>query len=515
MSLILQTRNLTKKFGDFTANNNINLSVEKGEIKAIIGENGAGKSTLMNMLYGQIQPTSGTIYLNTEKVNFDSPKDAIKLGIGMVHQHFMLVPSFKVYENILLGTEILDDKTKLVIDRDKEIEVCKELVEKYGYDLDVKKTTKDLSVGEQQKIEILKMLYRDVDVLILDEPTSVLTPQETKMLLDSLKELKKQGKTIIIITHKLKEVMYVSDSITIIKRGEVIANVKTSETNEEELAEMMVGRQVLLNVRNDHKTKSKDEFIYNVHNISTTDSSGKEVVDKVSFSLRKGEIYGIAGVDGNGQSELMKMITGMMESTKGVIYYKGKEVTNFWADDLRVLGVAIIPEDRYEEGLCVDMTIKDNSIVGKLNPKLDRNEKIAFNPKKSSAFVKDLIEEYDIRISDIKGNVSQLSGGNAQKLIIARELEGEKELLIASQPTRGVDIGSIEFIHKKILEFRDNGGSVILISSELPEIMSLSDRIGVMYKGKIIGEVDGATTNERELGLLMSGVINTSEVVYG
>ena len=219
MSLILQTRNLTKKFGDFTANNNINLSVEKGEIKAIIGENGAGKSTLMNMLYGQIQPTSGTIYLNTEKVNFDSPKDAIKLGIGMVHQHFMLVPSFKVYENILLGTEILDDKTKLVIDRDKEIEVCKELVEKYGYDLDVKKTTKDLSVGEQQKIEILKMLYRDVDVLILDEPTSVLTPQETKMLLDSLKELKKQGKTIIIITHKLKEVMYVSDSITIINEA--------------------------------------------------------------------------------------------------------------------------------------------------------------------------------------------------------------------------------------------------------------------------------------------------------
>ena len=512
MTVILQTRNLTKKFDNFVANDKINLEVEKGEIRAIVGENGAGKTTLMNMLYGELEPTSGTIYINSEEVHFKSPKDAIKHKIGMVHQHFMLVPSLTVYENILLGEEISNKKIKLLINDKKEKEVCKKLLEKFNLNIDINEKVKNLSVGEQQKVEIIKMLYRDIDILILDEPTAVLTPQETKELLDQLKDLKKQGKTIVIITHKLKEVMYVSDSVTIISNGRVTSNLKTSNTNKEELAELMVGRKVLFKEVNKRKFDSNSEKTYSVYSVSTVNSSNIKVVDNVGFDVFKGEIYGIAGVDGNGQSELMKILTGMMELTTGAIYYLGKEVTNFWADDLRTLGVAIIPEDRYVEGLCADMSLEDNSIAGSNKNSEYTTNNIVFDNKKIDKLTKRLIDEYHIKISDFDGKASQLSGGNAQKLIVAREMLKNPKLLIASQPTRGVDIGATEFIHEKIVDFRNSGGSVILISSDLSEIMSLSDRIGVMYKGQIIGEVDSDLASEQDIGLLMAGIVPDKRV---
>lgn len=506
MGIILQTKDLTKKFGDFTANDKINLDVEEGEIKAIVGENGAGKSTLMNMLYWQFKPTAGEIYLRGHKVEFNSPRDAIKNGIGMVHQHFMLVPSFKVYENILLGTELPDEKLKFLVDSNKEQQECAALVKKYGFDLDVNELVENLSVGQQQKIEILKMLYRNVDILILDEPTSVLTPQEVDELLLQLKELKSQGKTIILITHKLREVMQVSDSVTVIKKGQIIGNGKTSETNEVELAQMMVGRTVLLTVQNDYSNQESQEKMYSVKDLTTINTYGNLVVDHVSFEINKGEIYGIAGVEGNGQSELVKLLSGMMEATHGSVQYKGKEITNSWADELRNLGIAIIPEDRYAQGLCKDMSLSANSIAGSTTSDAFKKRGI-FDPKRIRQHCQELIDRYEIRIAEFDGNVSQLSGGNAQKLIIAREMRREPDLLIASQPTRGVDIGAIEFIHRQILDFRNQGGAVLLISSELSEILSLSDRIGVMYKGKIIGEVDPKETNETEIGLLMAGTI--------
>lgn len=512
MGIILETRDLTKKFGDFTANDKINLTVEEGEIKAIVGENGAGKSTLMNMLYRQIQPTSGEIFLRGQPIAFHSPRDAIQHGIGMVHQHFMLVPSFKVYENILLGTELPDEKLKFLVDRKKEQQECAALVKKYGFDLDVNEVVENLSVGQQQKIEILKMLYRNVDILILDEPTSVLTPQEVDELLLQLKELKAQGKTIILITHKLREVMQVSDSVTVIKKGQIIGNLKTNETNEAELAQMMVGRKVLLTVQNDHVGQESPENIYSVHDLTTINTYGNVVVDHVSFEIKKGEIYGIAGVEGNGQSELVKLLSGMMEATGGSVHYKGEEITNRWADELRRLGIAIIPEDRYAQGLCKEMSLSANSIAGSTTSDAFKKNG-AFDSKRIRQHCQELIDRYEIRIAEFDGNVSQLSGGNAQKLIIAREMQRQPDFLIASQPTRGVDIGAIEFIHQQILDFRNHGGAVLLISSELSEVMSLSDRIGVMYKGKILGEVDPLETSETEIGLLMAGTV-PQEVVY-
>lgn len=510
METILSTKNLTKKFGEFTANDQINLDVREGEIKAIVGENGAGKSTLMNMLYGELEPTSGEIYLRGKKINFSSPRDAIANGIGMVHQHFMLVPSFTVYENILLGAEITDDKLPFLVNQKEEKRRCKELIKKYGYSLDVNEKVSQLSVGDQQKIEILKMLYRDVDILILDEPTSVLTPQEVDEFLLQLKDLKAKGKTIIIITHKLREVMEVSDSITVIKRGQVIGNVNTAETSETELAQMMVGRKVLLTVQNDYKPYDNQREMLKVEGLKTNDLAGKTVVDDVSFTIKSGEIYGIAGVEGNGQSELVKILSGMMEATSGTVTFEGLNITNKWANDLRKKGLGIVPEDRYAEGLCREMSLCDNSIAGAISVK-PFSKKGVFSKKQIRNHCQRLIDDYQIRIAEFDGNVSQLSGGNAQKLIIAREMERSPKLLIASQPTRGVDIGAIEFIHRQIINFRDQGGAVLLVSSELSEVLSLSDRIGVMYKGKIVGEVDPRQTTETEVGLLMAGALPEME----
>jgi simple sugar transport system ATP-binding protein len=505
---IISTVNLIKKFDDFTANDHINISVEEKEIKCIVGENGAGKTTLMNMLYGALRPTGGKIFLNGNEVNFSGPLDAINYGIGMVHQHFKLVPSLTVYENILLGVEIQKKwhgKNLPLIDIAAEIEQVQNLIDKYRFQLNPMDKIENLSVGLCQQVEILKMLYRNVKILILDEPTSVLTPQEVDWLINNLKQLRNDGKTIIVITHKLREVMALSDSVTVIKNGKVVGEALASETNEKELAQMMVGRDVVLTVNNPGRRYSETEKpFYRVSDLCTINETGKEVLSGVSFNVHRGEIFGIAGVEGNGQSELVKVLTGLMTATGGSVYIGEEDITNFWPDRLRRKKIGIIPEDRYAQGLCRDMTIAENCIAGYCDD-VEICRFGIFRNREIRRRCREYVSKYDIRIAGIDGNISQLSGGNAQKVILAREFESKPRLIIACQPTRGVDVGSIEFIHQQLLDYRNAGNMVLLVSSELSEIMSLSDRIAVMYKGQIIGEVDPKTASTTTIGLLMAG----------
>lgn len=505
---VIEINNLTKKFGDFTANDNISMSIKKGEIKAIVGENGAGKTTLMNMLYGLLKPTSGNIKINNKEVHFKSPLDAINAGLGMAHQHFKLVPSLSIYENVVLGIEknVKIKGLRLpLIDQKQEKQKVQEVIDQYKFGLDANARIEDISVGQQQRVEILKMLYREVDILILDEPTAVLTPQEVDELIVSLKELKNQGKTIIIITHKLREVMELSDTITVIKRGKVVGHLETANTNEKEISRMMVGREVVFRENKTDTNLNNNKIAYRVENITTTNSDGKEVLKDINFEIREGEILGVAGVEGNGQSELSKVLTGLMRSTRGKVNLYDKEITNCWPKELRQDGISIIPEDRFIQGLCRDMSITDNMIAGYHYSK--NVTRFGILRKKNNEKKRDeLVENYDIRISDIDGNVSQLSGGNAQKIIIAREFDADPQVIIANQPTRGVDIGSIEYIHGKLLEYRENKKAILLISSELSEVMMLSDRIIVMYKGEIIGEIEARQCTKEEVGLLMAGV---------
>ena len=391
------------------------------------------------------------------------------------------------------------------IDQKEEIKRVEKLIQENHLELNATDKIEDISVGGRQRVEILKMLYRNVDILILDEPTAVLTPQEVDELIATLKNLKEQGKTIIVITHKLREVMELADSITVIKQGKVVGNVLKKDTSERELAQMMVGRDVVLTVNNARKQQVESEIMYKAENLTTVNDYGKEVVSDMSFEVHKGEILGIAGVEGNGQSELVKLMTGLMESTRGTVFFDGKDITNWWPEKLRKAGIGIIPEDRYAQGLCREMTVSDNCIAGYHGEK-DVCKHGLFNKKIINAKRDKYIKEFDIRLGDVNGNIGNLSGGNAQKVIIARELSANPKLLIACQPTRGVDIGSIEFIHKQILKFRDAGNTVILISSELSEIMSLSDRVIVMYKGKISGEVSPKEVSMAAMGLLMAGI---------
>ncbi len=507
--------NLTKKYGNFIANDNVNLAIPKGEITAIVGENGAGKTTLMNMFYGLARPTAGDIFVNEQKVDFNSPLDAINAGLGMVHQHFKLVPSLPIFENIMLGAELT--KTLKInkglsilspfIDKRQERIVIQKLIHDYKFELDPSERVENISIGAKQRVEILKMLYRNVDILIFDEPTAVLTPQEVDELLVNFKELKKQGKTIILITHKLREVMDVSDQVMVIQRGKVVGSKPTSQTSAEEIATMMVGREVLLQTKKEQKILGKNPVAYRVNGLSTTNYLGKKVLDNISFEIREGEILGIAGVEGNGQSELVKVLSGLMLSTEGTVHLYDQELTNNWPGALRNIGVGIIPEDRYAQGLCKEMSLSDNLIAG-YHGKSKFCKNIILDQKSICQNRDELLEKYDIRVADPKGSVAQLSGGNAQKVIIAREFDSGLKILIASQPTRGVDIGSIEFIHRCILNLRQQNKAILLISSELSEIMGLSDRILVMYKGKIVGEVAGEKANSAELGLLMAGIVN-------
>jgi simple sugar transport system ATP-binding protein len=507
--------NLTKKYGNFIANDNVNLAIPKGEITAIVGENGAGKTTLMNMFYGLARPTSGEIFVNEQKVDFNSPLDAIHAGLGMVHQHFKLVPSLPIFENIMLGAELsktLKIKKRLsiespFIDKKQERIVIQKLIHDCKFELDPGERVENISIGAKQRVEILKMLYRNVDILIFDEPTAVLTPQEVDELLMNFKVLKKQGKTIILITHKLREVMDVSDQVIVIRRGKVIGNKPTNQTSAEEIATMMVGREVLLQTEKEQKMLENNPVAYRVSGLSTTNYLGKRVLDNISFEIKEGEILGIAGVEGNGQSELVKVLSGLMLATEGKVQLYDHDLTNQWPGNLRNAGVGIIPEDRYAQGLCKEMSLGDNLIAG-YHGKNKFCKNIFLDQKRICQNRDALLQKYDIRVADPEGPVAQLSGGNAQKVIIAREFDSGLKVLIASQPTRGVDIGSIEFIHRCILNLRRENKAILLISSELSEIMSLSDRILVMYKGKIVGEVAGEKADSAELGLLMAGIDN-------
>ncbi|HWQ29543.1 MAG TPA: ABC transporter ATP-binding protein, partial [Negativicutes bacterium] len=461
--------------------------------------NGAGKSTLMNILYGLYQPDEGQIFVKGKPVKISNPNIAISQGIGMVHQHFMLVQPFTVAENIILGNE---PKKGMSLDLEKAIKDVDEISKRYELKVDSKAKIQDISVGMQQRVEILKTLYRGAEILILDEPTAVLTPQEIEELGVILKSLVKQGKSIILITHKLKEVMSMSDRVTIIRRGKVIDTLKTSETNIDELAEKMVGRKVNLTVEKQEAQVGAP--ILEIKGLQVLDNRKLEAVKGIDVQVRGGEILGIAGVDGNGQSELVQAITGLAKVKAGEILINGKDITNLTPKEIIESGVSHVPEDRHKRGLVLDFSLAENSILGNHQSKQFRKG-MGLNYQKIREFCRRLIKEYDVRTPSEKVLARSLSGGNQQKLIVAREIDRDPSLCIASQPTRGLDVGAIEFVHKKLVELRDEGKAVLLVSLELDEVMALSDRIAVMYGGRIVGIIDANDATEKELGIMMAG----------
>lgn len=499
MDKIIEMKGITKVFPGTIANSDVNFDLLSGETHVLLGENGAGKTTLMNILYGLYQPEKGQIFVKGEEVKISNPNDAIKLGIGMVHQHFMLVHNFTVAENIVLGKETRKGLRLDVERAEKEVE---ELAKKYGFNISPKSVIQDMGVGQQQKVEILKALYRGAQVLILDEPTAVLTPSEIEELGVIIDNLKQEGKSVILITHKLKEVMSMSDRVTIIRRGKVIGTVKTKDTNIDKLAEMMVGRKVQLKVE---KADVKlGEEVLSIENLQANDNRGLPALRGVNLKIRRGEILGIAGVDGNGQKELVEVLTGLRKSVSGTIKLKGHDITGKTTREIMDLGVGHIPEDRQARGLILNYSLYENAILGSQHKEPFSNG-IAINYKKVREYANKLIEEYDVRTPSDEVEAAALSGGNQQKFIVAREISKDPDLLIASQPTRGVDIGATEFIHKRLVGERNSGKAVLLVSFELDEIMSLSDRIAVMYDGKIVGILNREDANEQNIGVLMAG----------
>lgn len=497
--LVVRMENITKKFGDFIANDGIDLDIRRGEIHSLLGENGAGKTTLMNMLYGLSSPTSGEIYINNEKKEFKDPNDAIKAGLGMVHQHFMLIEPFTVVENIVLGMEPMKG---IKVDIKKAREDVVALSEKYGFKIDPDARIQDITVGTQQKVEILKVLYRGADILIFDEPTAVLTPQEITELIEIIKNLAKEGKSIIIITHKLKEIKQVANRCTIIRRGKKIDTVNVSDVSESELADMMVGRAVHLDVNK--ADANFGDTILDIKGLTARDIRNVKKLDDLNLDIKAGEIHGIAGVDGNGQSELIETLTGLKKAEAGSVIFKGEEILNHSPRDIIERGLNSIPEDRQLRGLVLDFSVAENIILKEYyKDKFSKKGILDFPSIEKNA--SDLSEDYDIRPRNIKQFAGALSGGNQQKVIIAREISGDPDLLIAAQPTRGLDVGAIEYIRNFLIKQRDKGKAVLLISFELDEIMALSDRISVIYNGKILRTFDAKKTNERELGLYMAG----------
>ncbi|MDO1580635.1 ABC transporter ATP-binding protein [Rhizobium oryzicola] len=490
---------IDKSFGAVHANKNINLSVAKGTIHGIIGENGAGKSTLMSILYGFYQADRGEIRVDGQSVAIKDSQAAIGHGIGMVHQHFMLVENFSVLENIMLGAE---GGQLLAKGRSGARAELKRLEDEYGLEVDPDAIIEDLPVGTQQRVEILKALYRGADILILDEPTGVLTPAEADHLFKVLKVLRDQGKTVILITHKLREIMAITDDVSVMRRGEMVATRKTAETTVEELAELMVGRRVLLRVEKGEPKVGK--VLLSVRNLTVKDSRGVVMVDDVSFDVREGEIVGIAGVAGNGQSELLEAIAGIRKPASGEIQLDGKPIADADPARLRELGLAHIPEDRHHMGLVLKFEEYENAVLGYHRDKrYGSGALLDLNAIRADAAEK--IEKYDIRPPNPRLKTANFSGGNQQKIVVAREIERDPKALIIGQPTRGVDIGAIEFIHRRIVEMRDAGKAILLVSVELDEIRSLSDRILVMFAGKVVGE-KGADASEQTLGLMMAGI---------
>jgi simple sugar transport system ATP-binding protein len=491
--------NIRKEFPGIVANDNITLQVKKGEIHALLGENGAGKSTLMNVLFGLYQPEKGEIVVRGEKVKITDPNVANRLGIGMVHQHFMLVEKFTVTENIILGNEPKKGGKINIKKAAKEVE---KISNQYGLRVDPHAKIENISVGMQQRVEILKTLYRGADILIFDEPTAVLTPQEIQELIGIMKKLVKEGKSIILITHKLKEIMAVCDRCTVIRRGKGIGTVDVSETNPDKLAAMMVGREVNFGVEKD--PAQPKEVVVSVKDLVVKDSRGVDAVNKLNLDMRAGEILGLAGIEGNGQSELIEAITGLKKAESGSILLNGKEITNMKPRRVTEAGIGHIPEDRHKHGLVLDFTIGENIVLQTYYQKPYSRSGVLSYPEiyqKARA----LIEDFDVRTPSEYTPARALSGGNQQKAIIAREVDRSPDFLIAAQPTRGLDVGAIESIHRRLVVERDKGRAVLLMSLELDEILNVSDRIAVMYEGEIVAIVDADQTNERELGLLMAG----------
>lgn len=496
---VIEMREITKVFGEFVANDKINLELRKGEIHALLGENGAGKSTLMNMLAGLLEPTSGEIVVNGQVVKLDSPSKAASLGIGMVHQHFMLVEAFTVAENIILGSELTKNGVLDIARASREI---LELSERYGLAVDPSAKVADISVGAQQRVEILKTLYRGADILIFDEPTAVLTPSEIDELMAIMKNLVKEGKSIILITHKLDEIRAVSDRVTVIRRGKSIETVEIAGATNADLAEMMVGRSV--SFKTVKQAPQPKEVVLSIKDLVVNENRGISAVKNLSLDVRAGEIVGIAGIDGNGQSELIQAITGLRKIESGSVELKGQSIVGLHPRQITELSVGHVPEDRHRDGLVLEMMISEN-IALQTYYKEPLSKKGILNYTNIIDYAKKLMQEFDVRAASEIVPASALSGGNQQKAIIAREIDRNPDLLIVSQPTRGLDVGAIEYIHKRLIQERDNGKAVLVVSFELDEILNVSDRIAVIHDGKIQGIVTPETTNKQELGVLMAG----------
>jgi simple sugar transport system ATP-binding protein len=500
MTPILELKGITKRFPGVLANDHIDLTLEEGEIHALLGENGAGKSTLMNILYGLYQPTEGSIHVRGKEIAVVSPSDAIRAGIGMVHQHFMLIPVFTVTENIMLGEE----ESKFgFLNRTSAAKKIREISEKYGLEVDPESYVQDLSVGVQQRVEIIKLLYRHADILIFDEPTAVLTPQEADELFKIMRELANQGKSIIFITHKLREVLDISDRITVIRRGKVVGSTKPQDADQSKLAEMMVGRPVDLVL--EKETSNPTDMVLSIKDLVVANQLNQVAVEDLSFDVFRGEVLGVAGVQGNGQTELVEAITGLCHVQSGSIQLMGTEISNVSPRIITELGSGHIPEDRQRDGLVLSFPVKDNLILNMYyQPPFAKG--IQMNWDEALKNAGGLIEDFDIRTPSAETKAGSLSGGNQQKVIVARELSRPLNFLVASQPTRGLDVGSIEYIHKQILKRRDDGVGVLLVSTELDEILQLSDRIAVMFRGQIVAIVPAEEANKNYIGLLMAGV---------
>ena len=498
---VIEMRHITKIFPGIRANDDITIQLKRGEIHALLGENGAGKSTLMSVLFGLYQPDEGEIVFNGKPVKINSPNDATALGIGMVHQHFKLVECFTVLENIILGAE--NQKLDILLKKDAKKKV-KELSEKYGLYVDLNARIDEITVGMQQRTEILKMLYRDNDILIFDEPTAVLTPQEIDELMEIMRNLAKEGKSILFITHKLNEIMAVADRCSVLRKGRYIGTVNVADTTKEELSNMMVGRDVKFAVDKDEAKPG--EVVFRVENLTVAGKSHKkDAVKDVSFEVRAGEIVCVAGIDGNGQTEFVQAITGLEKSKSGKIELLGEDITHKTIRYRNTHGISHIPEDRHKHGLVLDFTLEQNMVLQRyFEPEFQKGGFIKFKPIREYSDM--LTEKFDVRSGQgAQTVVRSMSGGNQQKAIVARELDREHKLLIAFQPTRGLDVGAIEYIHEQIVADRDSGAAVLLVSLELEEVMNLSDRILVMYEGEIVGELNPKETTVQELGLYMAG----------
>jgi simple sugar transport system ATP-binding protein len=498
--LVLEARGITKRFPGVLANSQVNLTLRQGEILALLGENGAGKSTLMNVLYGLYKPDEGEIFIRGEKVEFHDPGDAIRHGIGMVHQHFQLVPVMSVAENVILGSEIT--RPGGYIDQRAAVRQVRELSTQYGLSVDPTAIVEDLPVGMQQRVEIIKALYRHADVLILDEPTAVLTPQEARELFRVMKGLTERGVSIIFITHKLKEVLAVADQISVMRAGRMVGTAEPSKATEASLAEMMVGRKVILQVEKEdaHPT----DVVLRVENLQVLDDRRHPAVRDLSLEVHAGEILGIAGVQGNGQREFVEALTGLRPIVAGEVSIAGQNATHLKPRQITEMGIAHIPEDREKHGLVMAYSIADNMVLNSYYLPTFSNGPV-MNRERIEANSRELVKKFDVRTPSIDTHVRTLSGGNKQKVIVAREFSRPVKLLIANQPTRGIDVGSIEFIHNQIVAQRDRGVAVLLVSAELDEILSLSDRVAVIFEGHIVKTLPIAEATRERLGLLMAG----------